>query len=102
MTSSTRIDAASPTEYPPTPAVIPAGGLARRIGGGDKPMRRIGGQTILTRVIARLASQCGELILNANGDPARFAAFGLPVIADTVADYPGPLRGDSRRPRLGG
>ena len=79
----TNIDAASPTEYPPTPAVILAGGLARRIGGGDKPMREIGGQTILARVIARLAPQCDGLVLNANGHPARFAAFGLPVIADT-------------------
>jgi molybdopterin-guanine dinucleotide biosynthesis protein A len=70
-----------------------AGGLARRMGGGDKPMRTIGGRTILERVIARLAPQCDGLILNANGDPARFAVFGLPVIADTVADFPGPLAG---------
>jgi molybdenum cofactor guanylyltransferase len=73
--------------------VLLAGGLARRMGGGDKPMRQIGGQTILARVIARLAPQCDRLILNANGDPARFAAFGLPVIADTVKDFPGPLAG---------
>ena len=59
-----------------------AGGLARRMGGGDKPMRQIGGRTILARVIARLAPQCDGLILNANGDPARFASFGLPVIPD--------------------
>jgi molybdenum cofactor guanylyltransferase len=76
-----------------TPAVLLAGGLARRMGGGDKPMRTIGGRTILDRVIARLAPQCDGLILNANGDPARFAAFGLPVIADTVEDFPGPLAG---------
>src|SRR6476646_894230 len=57
----TSIDAASPTEYPPTPAVILAGGLARRIGGGDKPTREIGVQTILARVIARLAPQCDGL-----------------------------------------
>jgi molybdopterin-guanine dinucleotide biosynthesis protein A len=63
------------------------------MGGGDKPMRTIGGRTILDRVIARLAPQCDGLILNANGDPARFAAFGLPVIADGVADFPGPLAG---------
>jgi molybdenum cofactor guanylyltransferase len=63
------------------------------MGGGDKPMRTIGGRTILERVIARLAPQCDGLILNANGDPARFAAFGLPVIADSVADFPGPLAG---------
>jgi molybdopterin-guanine dinucleotide biosynthesis protein A len=73
--------------------VLLAGGLARRMGGGDKPMRRIGGRTILDRVIARLKPQCGELILNANGDPARFAEFGLPVIADNVENFPGPLAG---------
>jgi molybdopterin-guanine dinucleotide biosynthesis protein A len=70
-----------------------AGGLARRMGGGDKPMRSIGGKTILERVIARLKPQCDGLVLNANGDPARFASFGLPVIADSVADFPGPLAG---------
>jgi molybdenum cofactor guanylyltransferase len=75
------------------PGVLLAGGLARRMGGGDKPMRTIGGRTILERVISRLAPQCEGLILNANGDPARFAAFGLPVIADGVADFPGPLAG---------
>jgi molybdenum cofactor guanylyltransferase len=75
------------------PGVLLAGGLARRMGGGDKPMRRIAGRTILDRVIARLAPQCGGLIINANGDPARFASFGLPVIADSVADFPGPLAG---------
>jgi molybdopterin-guanine dinucleotide biosynthesis protein A len=75
------------------PGVLLAGGLARRMGGGDKPMRRIGGRTILERVIARLKPQCGELILNANGDPARFANYGLPVIADTVENFPGPLAG---------
>jgi molybdenum cofactor guanylyltransferase len=75
------------------PGVLLAGGLARRMGGGDKPMRSIAGRTILERVIARLSPQCGGLILNANGDPARFAAFGLPVIADGVPDFPGPLAG---------
>ena len=59
------------------PGVLLAGGLARRMGGGDKPMRTIAGRTILDRVIARLKPQCDGLILNANGDPARFAAFRL-------------------------
>jgi molybdopterin-guanine dinucleotide biosynthesis protein A len=81
------------TEFPPTPGVLLAGGLARRMGGGDKPMRQIAGRTILDRVIARLEPQCDGLILNANGDPARFASFGLPVIADTVENFPGPLAG---------
>ena len=81
------------TEVPPTPGVLLAGGLARRMGGGDKPMRQIAGRTILDRVIARLEPQCDGLILNANGDPTRFAAYGLPVIADTVKEFPGPLAG---------
>ena len=76
-----------------TPGVILAGGLARRMGGGDKPMRTIAGRSLLQRVIDRLAPQCDGLVLNANGDAARFAAFGLPVIADSVADFPGPLAG---------
>jgi molybdopterin-guanine dinucleotide biosynthesis protein A len=75
------------------PAVILAGGLARRMGGGDKPMRMIAGRTILERVIDRLGPQCDGLILNANGDPTRFAAFDLPVIPDGVPDFPGPLAG---------
>lgn len=80
-------------DHPATPGVLLAGGQARRMGGGDKPMRAIGGRTILDRVIARLKPQCDGLVLNANGDPARFAAFGLPVIPDTVAGLPGPLAG---------
>jgi len=81
------------TEVPPTPGVLLAGGLARRMGGGDKPMRQIAGRTILDRVIARLEPQCDGLILNANGDPARFVDFDLPVVADGIADFPGPLAG---------
>ena len=81
------------TNVPPALGVLLAGGLARRMGGGDKPMRTIGGRTILERVIARLSPQCSGLILNANGDPARFAGFGLQVVADDVPDFPGPLAG---------
>jgi molybdenum cofactor guanylyltransferase len=84
---------AAPRGAPEIPGVLLAGGLARRMGGGDKPMRQIAGRTILDRVIARLAPQCDGLIINANGDPARFATFGLPVVADSVADFPGPLAG---------
>jgi molybdopterin-guanine dinucleotide biosynthesis protein A len=81
------------TEFPKIPGVLLAGGLARRMGGGDKPTREIAGRPLFDRVIARLAPQCDGLILNANGDPSRFAAFGLPVIPDNVADFPGPLAG---------
>jgi molybdopterin-guanine dinucleotide biosynthesis protein A len=78
---------------PDTLGLILAGGLARRMGGGDKAMIKIAGQTILERTLARVAPQCAQTIINANGDPARFALTGLPVVADDVADYPGPLAG---------
>jgi molybdopterin-guanine dinucleotide biosynthesis protein A len=81
------------TEAFGVPGVVLAGGLAQRMGGGDKPLREIGGRTILARVIAQLAPQCECLLLSANGDPLRFASFGLPVIADGVKHYPGPLAG---------
>lgn len=76
-----------------TIGVILAGGLARRMGGGDKPMKVIRGRTLLDCVISRLGPQCDSLLLNANGDPGRFAAFGLPIVVDSVSDYPGPLAG---------
>ena len=77
----------------PTLGLVLAGGLARRMGGGDKPRTSIGGTTILSRVLERMKPQCTRLILNANGDPARFADTGLPVIADDVPDFAGPLAG---------
>lgn len=73
--------------------VLLAGGLARRMGGGDKPLRTIGGRTILKLVIERLRPQVAALVLNANGDPSRFAAYGMPVVPDSVPDNPGPLAG---------
>jgi molybdenum cofactor guanylyltransferase len=78
---------------PPTIGLVLAGGLARRMGGGDKARIRIGGATILERVLARLEPQCSRVIINANGDPARFADTGLPVVADSVPDFAGPLAG---------
>ncbi|HVG51474.1 MAG TPA: molybdenum cofactor guanylyltransferase MobA [Xanthobacteraceae bacterium] len=80
------------TEFPPTLGLVLAGGQARRMGGGDKAMIRIGGVPILDRVLARLRP-CSQIILNANGDPARFAPWGLPVVADSVPDFAGPLAG---------
>ena len=80
-------------DLPLTLGLVLAGGLARRMGGGDKPLRRIGGRTILERVLERFAPQCDGLILNANGDPARFADLQMPVVADTVAGFAGPLAG---------
>lgn len=73
--------------------VILAGGLARRMGGGDKGLLPLGDGTILSHVIARLEPQVAGLALNANGDPARLAPFGLPVIADTIDGFAGPLAG---------
>src|SRR5438067_12092768 len=73
--------------------VVLAGGLARRMGGGDKARLRIGGRTILERVLVRLKPQCAALVLNANGDPARFADTGLAVVPDSIPDFAGPLAG---------
>ena len=73
--------------------VILAGGLARRMGGGDKALSEVAGRPLLARVIERLAPQVEGAALNANGDPARFAAFSLPVVADESDDRPGPLAG---------
>jgi molybdopterin-guanine dinucleotide biosynthesis protein A len=76
-----------------TLGLLLAGGLARRMGGGDKPLLSLGGRPILDHVIERLAPQCEGLILNANGDPARFARWALPVVADDVPGFAGPLAG---------
>lgn len=73
--------------------LILAGGLARRMGGGDKGLIEIGGETILRRALSRLTPQCSRVIINANGDPARFAFTGLPVVADDIPDFAGPLAG---------
>ncbi len=78
---------------PATLGLVLAGGLARRMGGGDKAMLEIGGATILDRVLDRLRPQCTGIVLNANGDPARFAATKLPVVADDVPGFAGPLAG---------
>ncbi|WP_375456693.1 molybdenum cofactor guanylyltransferase MobA [uncultured Methylobacterium sp.] len=78
---------------PPVLGLILAGGLARRMGGGDKVLLRLGGRTLLDHVTERLAPQCAGLALSANGDPARFPDFPGPVLPDTVADHPGPLAG---------
>jgi molybdopterin-guanine dinucleotide biosynthesis protein A len=78
---------------PPTLGAILAGGRARRLGGGDKTLRMVGGCSVLARVINRLAPQVRRLILNANDDPQRFDTFELPVVPDSLPDRPGPLAG---------
>jgi molybdopterin-guanine dinucleotide biosynthesis protein A len=70
-----------------------AGGQATRMGGGDKGMLTLGRGTILSHVIDRLEPQVARVALNANGDPARFAPLGLPVIADSIDGFAGPLSG---------
>jgi molybdenum cofactor guanylyltransferase len=79
--------------HPLTLGLVLAGGLARRMGGGDKALIAVGGVAILDRVLGFLRPACREIILNANGDPARFARYGLPVIPDSVPDFAGPLAG---------
>ena len=73
--------------------VILAGGLATRMGGGDKGLLQIGGQSLLDRVIDRLRPQVGGLALNANGDAERFARLNLPVVSDSIEGFAGPLAG---------
>ncbi|MDX1711612.1 MAG: molybdenum cofactor guanylyltransferase MobA [Rhodovibrionaceae bacterium] len=73
--------------------VLLAGGLARRMGGGDKCLRPLAGRPILSHIIERLRPQVDGMVLNANGDPARFAGFDLAVVADVVEGHAGPLAG---------
>src|SRR3974390_1209261 len=77
----------------PVAGVILAGGLSRRMGGGDKCLRTLGGRPLLAHILERVRPQVGPLVLNANGDPVRFAAFGLPVAADSIEGFAGPLAG---------
>jgi molybdopterin-guanine dinucleotide biosynthesis protein A len=78
---------------PQVAGVLLAGGLSRRMGGGDKNLKPLGGRPVLAHVIERVRPQVATLALNANGDPARFAEYGLPVVADTIAGFAGPLAG---------
>lgn len=77
----------------PPLGVILAGGQARRMGGGDKGLLRVGDHTLMDLVISRIRPQVSELILNANGDKVRFRGLGLPVVGDSVTGFAGPLAG---------
>ena len=70
-----------------------AGGQSRRMGGGDKGLRLLGGIPLLDRVIERLRPQVDAIVLNANGDPTRFTRYALPIVADSVSGFAGPLAG---------
>lgn len=76
-----------------TGGVILAGGLSRRMGGGDKSLLDVDGRPILSHVIARLSRQVDRIALNANGDPDRFSGFGLPIVPDGIEGHAGPLAG---------
>jgi molybdopterin-guanine dinucleotide biosynthesis protein A len=84
---------------PPLPpvAVILAGGLANRMGGGDKGLHSVGGTPILRLVIDRVRRWTDMILLSANDDPGRFQGLdwlaGVPLLPDTVPDRPGPLAG---------
>lgn len=73
--------------------VLLAGGQSRRMGGGDKALRELAGRPLLAHIVDRAAPQVDRLVLNANGDPARFAGFDLPVARDVVEGFAGPLAG---------
>ncbi|MGB8279290.1 MAG: molybdenum cofactor guanylyltransferase MobA [Methylovirgula sp.] len=76
-----------------TAGILLAGGRSSRMGGGDKPLMELCGVPLLTRSISILRPQCDALLISANGDPGRFASYGLPVVADDVAGFAGPLAG---------
>jgi molybdopterin-guanine dinucleotide biosynthesis protein A len=73
--------------------IVLAGGRSSRMGGEDKCLKLLNGKPILARVIDRLTPQVSDIAINANGEPSRFASFGLPVLADSVTGYAGPLAG---------
>lgn len=81
------------TDFLPTLGLVLAGGRASRMGGGDKTLLKVGGVTILERVLARIRPHCTSIVLNANGDASRFSAYSLPLVTDEVPDFAGPLAG---------
>ncbi len=75
------------------PGVLLAGGRAKRMGGGDKGLRALGGRPIMDHIVERVRPQVAALLINANGEPERFSGYGLPVIPDVIEDFAGPLAG---------
>lgn len=87
------MSATTAAEIEDVTGVILAGGLSRRMGGGDKGLLALGGDSMLAHVVRRLSPQVSRVVLNANGEPARFRSLGLPVVADTIDGFVGPLAG---------
>lgn len=73
--------------------VLLAGGRSSRMGGREKALLDIGGKPMLLHVLSRLRPQVGRIVVNANGDPARFSGYCLPVVPDSIEGYAGPLAG---------
>jgi molybdopterin-guanine dinucleotide biosynthesis protein A len=82
-----------PTREGDIPAVILAGGRGSRMGGLDKAFLPLAGRPLVAHLVGRLAPQCAPIAINANGDPVRFASFGLPILPDSAEGQPGPLAG---------
>ncbi len=78
---------------PPIVGIVLAGGRSRRMGGGDKSFALLAGRPLIAHVVARLVPQVTAVVVSANGPPLRYASLGLPVVADTVAGFAGPLAG---------
>ncbi len=76
-----------------TAGILLAGGRASRMGGGDKALMSLDGVPLLTHAVTSLRPQCDALLISANGESGRFAAHGLPVVADDVPGFAGPLAG---------
>jgi molybdenum cofactor guanylyltransferase len=93
MAAASPPDRPSALDAPPVVGLVLAGGRSRRMAGGEKAFAALAGRPLIGHVIARFAPQVATLVISAHGDPARFAAFGAPVIGDPVADHAGPLAG---------
>jgi molybdenum cofactor guanylyltransferase len=78
---------------PPTSAIILAGGLARRMGGGDKALLPLCGQPLIAHVVTAIRPQCQQLLINTNTPIEDYQRFQLPLIADSLPNWPGPLAG---------
>jgi molybdopterin-guanine dinucleotide biosynthesis protein A len=79
--------------FPQVAGIVLAGGQGRRMGGVDKGLVELRGRPMVAYVLDRLAPQVGSVLINANQNIERYAAFGYPVVADDVGGFAGPLAG---------